>query len=693
MKKRTAAWLIGWVAAAMLVLILPGERAGAERFPIILSQEDWSLSGSYASSQSGFQIPDYWQVKQATLSLNYEATALARQETSSVTLLLNGTPFYSFRPPADGQKRYNVQVAVPTDLLRSGSNTLTVQGGIRTAEEERLCAEEDRQDNWLRLFATTSLQIDYEPRPLDGTIRDFAARFGGLDVVQDRMNAVVIPENGGSAELEAAAYAVAGFAKASTLQEEPIELLSLSDPRWLSRAVTVVVALREHLPAELDALLEKRDWSREAALQLAQTNGRHVLIVTGDDPVLLAKAGRLLGNQELVSQLGRSLAIVTADTNVDTPEVQVSRNELLTAGGVRIDGPRHQERSFFISLPANRAIAEASKVRLDFRYAKNLDFNRSLVTILIDGKPIGSKRLSEELADADTLTLPIPKNLNISGNFMITAAFDLEVEGDYCLPDNGQTPWAYIAETSMLQLNTKDNTDLLFENYPYPFLRDGLFHKVAVVLPIEERGGDIYAAVGYLFSLLGQYADSNAGEVRFFFDDEPAETWRDRNVIAIGSFKQHALIRSVNESLFFRYDTEGRAFVSNEKRSLDPEYGARLGSLQLIASPYEAGHALLAVTGPDTGGIRQVSRLIASEAERWKVWGDAVLVDRDGIVNSYRFKEQAEAVPERTLESVFSRSDMLRFLTAAALILVLVLLSLLLMARKYRKKRGGQGEA
>ncbi|MEK3884042.1 cellulose biosynthesis cyclic di-GMP-binding regulatory protein BcsB [Paenibacillus sp. PL2-23] len=681
-----------WLAAAVLLLALTGERVSADKLPIMLSEEDWSLAGPYASSQSSFLIPDYWRVRQATLSLEYTVTELARRDRSSVTLMMNGAPFHSFRPAVDGQSRQRLEVMVPRELLRPGSNLFTVQGDIRTRPVEAICEDEGNRDNWLRFYHTASIGIDYDRQPVDGTIRGFAKRFGGLEALAGMESAVVVPDAAKPAELEAAAYAIAGLAKAAMLKDKPVELLQLSEGQWLAKPLSVVIALRGQLPGELSSQLESRDWSKEAVLQLMEQSGRLVLVVTGEEPELLVKAGRLLGNPELVEQLDRRTAVVSAETAVDTPQVVMNRAMALTENGELITGARHQERSYYIPLPANRTLAEASKIRLDFRYARNLDFDRSMVTIRVGNKPIGSKRLSEELADGDSLTLPIPSNLNVRGNFAVTAAFDLELEGDYCLPPVEEMPWVYIDSTSMLQLNTKDNTELLFNHYPYPFLRDGLFHRIAVALP-RERTAELYASIGHIFSLLGQYAEGNSGEIKFLDDDSPSDSWKDRNIIAIGSFRDNALIRQNNDKLHFRYDGEGRYFHSNEKRSLDAQYGSALGSLQLLPSPYEAGHALLAVTGPDDERIRQVSLLLATEKERGKVWGDAVLADRDGLVSPYRFQLPAEAAPERALASVLSRSDAVPFLVSAGLVIALVLLSLLLMARKYRRKRGGSGEA
>ena len=113
-----------------------------------------------------------------------------------------------------------------------------------------------------------------------------------------------------------------------------------------------------------------------------------------------------------------------------------------------------------MSLPANRSIAENSEVNLAFRYAKNLDFDRSLVTVSINDIPIGSKKLNKEYADSDTVSFKTPADLSVVGNYTVTVSFDLEMKSVPCVADSSQTPWAYIAPESTLLINTQDRTDL-----------------------------------------------------------------------------------------------------------------------------------------------------------------------------------------------------------------------------------------
>ncbi|MBD8499300.1 cellulose biosynthesis cyclic di-GMP-binding regulatory protein BcsB [Paenibacillus sp. CAU 1523] len=690
--------LIGITCICMLIvqLVQPMAVAAAEVsnvkvYETLMTNTNTSLSGVMTSKHFQFQTEPYWKAKNATITLDYKASQLAINDRSSVTLSMNGTKFYSFRPKVADQVKQQLAVVVPAELLVKGNNTLSVTGNIETTKNDQICVPPDRHDNWLELYKSSTIAVKYDTEAFSGTIQDFNERFTGMDTVHTDSNLIVIPEQSSSTELEAAVHALSGFAKSNkrkndTIPMQKFDAASMDHKKWI-----VAVALYDHLPATIKASLGQQDFSKQALIQVVNWSGKPTLVVTSQDANLLVKAGRFIANQELMMQLNASSKVITESTDVNTPVVSVSKQVTLTETGDELKGPMRQEKSYFIALPANRAIADASKISLDMRYAKNLDFDRSMVTVYVNDKPIGSKKLTSELANSDTLTLPIPKNLDISGNFMVTVAFDLEMKHSVCIRPQDEMPWAYITKDSLLQLNTKDKTELLFNNYPSPFLRDGSFNQVAVVMP-KERDSYTYLALSNMFNLLGQYAEGNTGNIRFFDDTVASSELTDYNVIAIGSYANNKVIRDQNAKLYFQYAADGGGFISNEKMSIDQDYGKRLGTLQLIESPYKEGHGLLAVTGASSEYYYLASKLLASEEQKWKVFGDSVAADKDGQVFAHRFKKQAEQNEQSLVSNIMERSDVLGFMVAVMLVIVLILVSLIFMIRKYRKKRRQNNE-
>lgn len=650
---------------------------------------DTSLTGGVTYTQQFFQVENNWQVSSVEIHLDYQVSELLFNDRSSVTLMLNGQPFHSFRPVMQETKTQQMTVLAPTSYLVKGLNTVTVQGHFETTSpvSEMVCLPTDTRENWLQIAKSSRISVNYTTMGLPSSIRDFNELFISLDTIKKGQNAIVVTQGDSDlAVLEAATYALSGFAKANPLSDKGIPLIAYSADQLKTKQGIILFSLYQDLPEEVKTLIHTEDLNNKALIQLVTFSGIPTLVVTTNDTALLVKAGRMLGNQTLLSQLDTDRKIVDKTTEVETPPVNVSRNMVLTETGDKLVGDRHQEKDYFITLPGNRSIAEASKLSIKFRYATNLDFDRAMVTILINDTPIGSKRLSKELANDDHIDMVMPKTLNISGNFTVKVVFDLEIKNAGCIENQEQMPWAFIEKESMLQLNTKDRADMLFNNYPYPFLRDGSYNQVAVVLP-QKHDAYVYQSLTNIFNLLGRYAQTNTGEVLFFQDNVAAAKLKEREIIAIGSYQDNQIIRNNNDKLYFKYNKSGTGFVSNEKMSIEANYGTRIGTLQLIDSPYGSGYGLLAVTGSTTEYTYLASKLIGSEGTLWKVFGDGAITDIDGHIQAFRFKKVATSEPSTVLSDVMKRKDVLGFMVAVSLVALLVLISLILMIRKYRKKR------
>ncbi|CAH1210408.1 hypothetical protein PAECIP111892_03485 [Paenibacillus auburnensis] len=689
-----------WALCLSLVLIqLPAAAAAAAppgagklTYETSFTGTDTSLSGGEVQQQY-FSVMDYWNVNSVKINLHFQVSQITKDQQSSITLSLNGTPFYSFRPSPSNNGEQILSIPAPKAFLKEDSNTLTLQGDLKTAgDNNQVCYVDNSPDNWLHFFNTSGIAVTYTSKALTGGIRDFSERFSGIDTVKSNKSLMTVPENASSAELESATYALSGFAKENALTDKTIGMLPYREDSVQDKNAVVLVAMYDHVPGELKQLLSgTEDLATHALIQLVNKDTLPTLVVTSKDENLLIKAGRMAASTGLMSQMNSDLKVIDDATEVNEPAYVISSDVALTETGDKLSGPNHREQTYFVSLPSNRSIADSGKISLDFRYAENLDFARSLVTVSINDTPIGSKKLTKELANGDTLTLTVPQNLGISGNFSVKVAFDLEMQSAVCTPNTEQMPWAYIGKESLLHLNTKDRTDLLFNNYPYPFLRDGIYNHVAVVLP-QEMDDYTYQSLANVFNLLGQYTSGNTGDIHYYTDEVSADNLKNNNILAIGSYKNNKVIRDSNDKLYFRYSKDGATLVSNEKMSIEEQYGAEIGTLQLVDSPYESGRGLMAVTAVNSGDYYLASKLIASEKDKWKVYGDGVVADKDGNVSAYRFKKVTGAEPDSALSQIVERSDVLGFVIAVVLVVALVLVALLLLLRKHMKKRGDRHE-
>ncbi|WP_310830691.1 cellulose biosynthesis cyclic di-GMP-binding regulatory protein BcsB [Paenibacillus pedocola] len=168
--------LMIWALCLSLVLIqLPAASAapalpGADKltYETSFTGGDTSLSGGEAQQQY-FTVMNYWNVDTVKINLHFQISQITKDQQSSVTLSLNGIPFYSFRPTLDKNGEQMLSIPAPKGFLKKDSNTLTLQGDLKTAgDDNQVCYVDNSPDNWLHFFNTSGIAVTYTSKALTG---------------------------------------------------------------------------------------------------------------------------------------------------------------------------------------------------------------------------------------------------------------------------------------------------------------------------------------------------------------------------------------------------------------------------------------------------------------------------------------------------------------------------------------------
>lgn len=681
MKKLT---VMGLLVFAILFLYRPDVFAAEKTYQTVFGT-DKTAQGKFTTTKQNFTIENYWDVSSAKAKLVYTITQLNEKEISTMTLKINDVAFYSFRPDKTDKGTRQIEVEIPKDKLKKGVNVLSVESFVYTDLPDGRCTIDDTPANWLQFDKTSAVNVTYSDKAFKQTIADFGERFTGIDTVKSQQGAVAVLENAGDTELGAALEGLSGFSSANTLEDKNIPFGKYEEANTRNgKNYIALFSSYDHLPAAIKSQIKAdKKLETEALFQVVTAGNTNTLVVTSKSNAALKKAGKLIANQNYLSQLGTNSKWLTTDEKIDTPANNVDKNTKLTTSGDKIKGIGHVTQDYFISMPANRSASTGTEVSLDFRYAQNLDFEHSLVTILVNGKPIGSQKLSAKKANGDKVTFQIPSDLNVKGDFSVTVAFDLVLTNNYCgFISDSEIPWAYITPESTINLNTTEETDLLFEQYPYPFVADGDFNNAMVVVPDKLTTEDT-DSLANIFNLLGRFHDGNRGSLTAVHAKNWDKAKKDANVIAVGTMNNNPVIKNANDDLYFQYDKTGSYFLSNEKISIEKNYGKGLGSVQLIKSE---GMQILAVTGPGTTQTELGSELIASKANLAEIYGDGAIVDNDNTIHSYRFKKAADTQDESFGTKISNNKEVTVFGAFALLTVVLLGVAVLLILRKYRRK-------
>nr|WP_223876600.1 cellulose biosynthesis cyclic di-GMP-binding regulatory protein BcsB [Lactiplantibacillus daowaiensis] len=638
-----------------------------------------TLSGRSVEANMYFIKMDYWRVKKVTLNLNFQISQLANRQTSDITLSLNGTKFYSFRP----QKRTGLQtkaISVPLRLIQ-GENQLKISGQILNKAGNKQYQLAQTPANWLTIYDGANVNFQYYLQPPTQAIKSFYAHFSGTDTIAYENSVITLPKQAGNGELTAAMYALSGEARTITTENSQIQVTTFDNAAAKKSAYNLVIARYDHLPARFKRLLSRKQLQQRAAIKTVYQGNKHYLIVTAPTDSLLKKASRFIANQELMQETQASTKYVSDQTRTYTSELQYDGSYQLTSSDDTLTGSQHQSSTYFVSLPVDRTNADGSQIRIHFRYAKNLNFKRALATVYLNGSPLGSKKLTAAHADNDSLTVTLPKGQALGHTFTIQVAFDLEMK-DQSSSDNAQTPWATIESDSKAYIKSKPVSDLLFTNYPNLFLKNDTFNNIAVVRPKTLTSYD-YQTLTNIFNLIGNYAQSNTGNVQFYTQKPSKSVLKNSNVIAFGTPQQNQFIKDLNSKLYFKFGSGDHGFVSNEKLSIEQQYGQNIGTAQLLRSPYNASSGLLVVTAGKSSDVYRASTQLNFQRNIAQYKGDAIVVDRDNNHYNYRFKKRKSVDDQVSVKTVISKnSKLVIYLVIALAVLVLIAFAAFLILRK-----------
>lgn len=623
---------------------------------------DTNLNGLFDSSTMYFQIGK-WEVEEVQLELNMLISQLINREVSYLSILLDGQPVETIPIPEKGRETVTYSKTLPADrLMDEGTHSITVEAYLR-GQTTDACVDDSSVSTWMNIFSDSNVTIQYQSVGAISNIAEFYEKFVSIEALDGELSMVLTKEGANDAVLTSMAKILSGFSQNTAGDCEKIRAGLMRTEKDV-RQVPYVIYMDSYdrLPDFLSELLpeDQKNYSKSDALVcLLEYGGTKVLLVTGNNDAALQKAGDMLSNPDIIPTLTEKAEPVSEKTDYRTDSYQWNEYIQLTPYGAQIKGNFEQSASFGIECPTNRKLSESAQLSLDYRYSSNLDFDKSLLTVYINGTPIGSRVLTEEGADGTTELFTIPKDIGISGSYTVETRFALYPKGEWCELTAEEIPWAYISDTSMLKWTTTENTEVFFEYYPFPFIRDGEFSNVKILLPEEWEKSDLDIMAGTLLTL-GKWQKSNAGKLEVMSNPDPQEL-ADINIISIGAAQ--------------------RNHMNTEELKLTGDRGCAV----LGVSPYgNKLHAVLTITGQTNEGMKKTLEFLGQYARTWEVKGDLFYTDGEFIKYTYIRQPEVKIEPPKVEPPAVADENVPLIIVCSVLVLILLAAAMLLI--KYGRK-------
>lgn len=656
-------------------------------------QDDVTINGVIGSTERFFNVSQNWDVKDLKLNLVYTKSELLDVNYSTITVFINGEPVSSKRLDGDRKYQDKWQVNIPKELVKPGYNSISIKA-YKTISD-KICRDDSNTANWLVIHKQSDIELNYSLKSNSNEIKDYNSTFANIGNEEYVDTTFVLPDNYNSNELSSIMNLSLNMGQKLKADNFKLDVKLKSNLKEYNNNIIYVGGTNDTSTDFLNLLSndEKNQAKNKAVIKQVISpfnKDKRMILIISDNSKALKNATKLICNNELLNELNISSFII--DETKDVSDIKKDTKNKLTLNDLGyndflLKGPFSQETNFDVSIPKNKISTAGSILNLKFRYATNLDFERSLATVYVNDKPISSKKLSLEKADNDNLEVNLPTDVLGKNYYKIKVVFNLELKDLMCVTRDTDNPWAYILDSSFIKFDFKDNDSLNFKSYPYPFIDNQQANDINVVVSKNLNSSDL-SNIANIIGNMGRDAVYNTGNLNVLTDSEFLNTNKKGNLIVIGTPDDNSILKDINKDLYIKFDKNFSGFENNDKiKFLDDKYSKQLSTIQLINSPYSKSNSAIIVSSLDKNSLSSSVRYLSDNNLTRDLKGDAAVVNRDGGIQDISFKEnntRDEELEDNSTKFKLEKSSLI-FVLIAGFLFLTVIISAILLILKYRK--------
>ncbi|KGJ50089.1 MULTISPECIES: cellulose biosynthesis cyclic di-GMP-binding regulatory protein BcsB [Paraclostridium] len=656
-------------------------------------QDDVTINGVIGSTERFFNVSQNWDVKDLKLNLVYTKSELLDVNYSTITVFINGEPVSSKKLDGDRKYQDKWQVNIPKELVKPGYNSISIKA-YKTISD-KICRDDSNTANWLVIHKQSDIELNYSLKSNSNEIKDYNSIFTNIGNEEYVDTTFVLPDKYNSNELSSIMNLILNMGQKLKADNFKLDVKLKSNLKEYNNNIIYVGGTNDTSTDFLNLLSndEKNQAKNKAVIKQVISpfnKDKRMILIISDNSKALKNATKLICNNELLNELNSSSFII--DETKDVSDIRKDTKNKLTLNDLGyndflLKGPFSQEINFDVSIPKNKISTAGSILNLKFRYAKNLDFERSLVTVYVNDKPISSKKLSLEKADNDNLEVNLPTDVLGKNYYKIKVVFNLELKDLMCVTRDTDNPWAYILDSSFIKFDFKDNDSLNFKSYPYPFIDNQQANDINIVVSKDLNSSDL-SNIANIIGNMGRDAVYNTGNLNVLTDSEFLNTNKKGNLIVIGTPDDNSILKDINKDLYIKFDKDFSRFENNDKiKFLDDKYSKQLSTIQLINSPYSKSNSAIIVSSLDKNSLSSSVRYLSDNNLTRDLKGDAAVVNRDGGIQDISFKEnnKRDEEPEDNSAKFKLEKSSLTFVIIAGFLFLTVIISAILLILKYRK--------
>jgi cellulose synthase operon protein B len=198
------------------------------------------------------------------------------------------------------------------------------------------------------------------------------------------------------------------------------------------------------------------------------------------------------------------------------------------------------QQDYYFEVAKSRKVTQGSFILLQYSHSPTLLPNRSTITVVLDGVPLGSKFLNEDNVTQTGWKLDLSNQELKPGFHKLSIKTRMEVSGNVCQDQNNEANWMILHKESVIHLNLQNvyNTvDLSW--YPSPFLEKSSTDPLKTIFVVpDEVSNEELQALSRITQYFSQLASSANLSFSVYHESEVPglleNDQNDRNMIFLG---------------------------------------------------------------------------------------------------------------------------------------------------------------
>jgi hypothetical protein len=363
-----------------------------------------------------------------------------------------------------------------------------------------------------------------------------------------------------------------------------------------------------------------------------------VLFVGGNTQESVIKASQAFSTGAIIAVEKPDVSLIAtvnpADQEMPFFEDQTLKDLGYESQTLGLFGENYFAYTFYAS--PEQASSTGAYIDLVVSHSDLIDYNSTGVTVLLNGETVGGLQLSEET--------PVTTQLKFVPGVLRRGINRLEIVSDItpyysCYATDLLSTWLTVSNSSSLHLPVSDQKLNLADSanlgdFPYMFLENRNLSDLAFVLaPDDPASWDHASRVAYYIGAKGGVPLVNLYAT---YGDTISEDFLQKyNLLAFGQASTLPFISRINDLLPAPFKSGSDEAVQPSmlvNYSLLPD--TSVGYLQLLPSPWNPDHVILAVLGNTADGVPMASNTLTKDELVARLAGNFAVLYSDQVVTT-----------------------------------------------------------